>query len=86
MKFFTLTSGCVNVELSASTSQNLVDCRGIELIITEQVKKIRKTLANISEIDHVENSTHERLKEIRQSMGKGKKKRLDLVLMNQQLV
>jgi len=57
------------------SSNSFLNCRGIELIITEQVKKIRKTLENISVIDNVENSTNERLQQIRKSMGKGKKKR-----------
>nr|XP_018671672.1 unconventional myosin-IXa isoform X2 [Ciona intestinalis] len=52
--------------------------KAVECVITEQVKKVRSTLESISELQSVESSTNERLKQIRQSMGKGKKRRESL--------
>ena len=47
----------------------------METIIIEQAKKIQQTLKSISHIDIEENSTNERLQQIRRSMGKGAKRK-----------
>nr|CAB3264163.1 unconventional myosin-IXa [Phallusia mammillata] len=50
--------------------------KGVETVITVQVQKIRSTLESISEIQNVESSTNERLQKIRQSMGRGNRKKI----------
>ncbi|CAK8688169.1 unnamed protein product [Clavelina lepadiformis] len=50
--------------------------KGVELVIAEQTKKVKSTLRSLSEIQSAESSTNERLRQIRKSIGKGKKKRI----------